>query len=100
MSGGFQVDPDTLDSLADGIDMLADRVRRAADAGSRIGLDDYGIVGRIFAGSVVEAAHTCARGVDTLGGAGHATATGLRAAAVSYRAAEAAISRRFATVYR
>lgn len=100
MSGGFQVDPDALDRRGEEVRRLSGRVGRAADAGSLIGPDDYGLVGRVFAGSVVDAAQGCARGIGTLARAGADTATALAASAAAYRSAEASAAAGFRRIRR
>jgi hypothetical protein len=75
MSDGFTVDPENLSRHAGSVDGYAGHLRKVAAAARPIGLDAYGVVGRAFAGSAVDAA---TRGSGALGE--------LAIAAAAYRA--------------
>jgi hypothetical protein len=74
VSDGFTVDPESLSGHAGTVDGYAGHLRTVAAAARPIGLDAYGVVGRTFAGSAVDAA---ARGSGAL--------AELAAAAAAYR---------------
>lgn len=55
MTDGFRVDGDALAAQAARADGLADRMRRAADAGRPLDVGAYGVVGQMFAVAVAGA---------------------------------------------
>ena len=61
---GFTVDPESLSGHAGSVDGYSGHLRTVAAAARPIGLDAYGVVGRAFAGSAVDAA---TRGCGALG---------------------------------
>ena len=89
MSDGFAVDPDAVVAHAAAVDEYAGKVAQTADAGSRLGLDAFGVVGRFFAWSMMDAARRCSQDLADLGKAGTASASALRVTADAYRAVEA-----------
>jgi hypothetical protein len=56
VSDGFTVDPESLSGHAGCVDGYAGHLRTVAAATRPIGIDAYGVVGRAFAGSAVDAA--------------------------------------------
>jgi hypothetical protein len=61
---GFTVDPESLSGHAGRVDGYAGHLRTVAASARPIAIDAYGIVGRAFAGSAVDAA---TRGCGALG---------------------------------
>lgn len=55
MTDGFRVDGGALAAQAEKVEELADRMRRAADAGRPLDVGAYGLVGQMFAVAVVGA---------------------------------------------
>jgi Protein of unknown function (DUF2580). len=66
VSDGFGVDHSALDEHARRIDVLADGMRLAADAGRPLDLLSYGLVGQVFAAVAVSAVNTGAAAVGDL----------------------------------
>jgi hypothetical protein len=56
VSDGFTVDPEPLSGHAEQVDGYAGHLESVAKAAQPIGIDAYGIVGRTFSGSAIDAA--------------------------------------------
>jgi len=85
---GFRVDDAALAAHAADADRLAERVRRAADAGTPLALGAYGLVGQVFAVAAVDAAAAVSRSVARLADTAHGLGDGVRTGLEGYRDAE------------
>ena len=86
--GGYTVDVVMLARHGADVGAVAGKIREAAVAGSRLGPDAYGLVGRVFSGAAIRGAQGAARAVTTLADAGARTAQHLGEAAAAYAEAD------------
>lgn len=93
---GFRVDDAAVSEHASVIDALTGRVRTAAAAGTPLGADAYGVVGRVFAVSAQAAASRSEQSLTQLAGCADRIGEDLRATLHRYREAE----RRAAALFR
>ncbi|WP_219418263.1 type VII secretion target [Pseudonocardia nigra] len=95
MSGGFRVLGSDLAGHAAQVEELAERMRRAADAGRPLDRDAYGIVGQVFAEPAADSTRSASESIGVLADVTAAFAAGLRATSADYRDAEHGNATRF-----
>ena len=92
---GFRVDDGALSRHAADVDALTARLRTAAGAGTPLGLDAYGVIGRVFAAAAVDAAATASTSVAELAAGGQSLGDGVRATIRDYQEAERRVAAPF-----
>ncbi|GAA0918596.1 hypothetical protein [Pseudonocardia zijingensis] len=85
---GFRFEEDDLSRHAREVDALTARLRTAGGAGTPLDLGAYGVIGRVFAVAVVDAAGEASRSVGRLADGSRALGDGVRAAVHEYLEAE------------
>ncbi|GAY11035.1 hypothetical protein [Pseudonocardia sp. N23] len=98
-AAGFAVDADAVDAHAGDVEGRAGRVRTAAKAGTTVGPDAFGLVGKamsfFFTDHVITASTTLTTTLDDLGAAGERHGQALRDTVARYRDVEARIAAGF-----
>ena len=93
----IRLDDAVLSRHAQDLDALAARLRTAAAAGTPLGLEAYGVIGRVFAAAAVDATATTSRSVAGLAEGAQAIGDGVRATVRAYQEAERRIAAPFGT---
>ncbi|GEL18395.1 type VII secretion target [Pseudonocardia asaccharolytica] len=88
MRGGFAVDLTALGSHAGQVEVVADRLGAAADAGRPLSRDAYGLIGQIFADAAAETAARSSVVVSVMARAATSFADGVRYSGADYTAVE------------
>jgi hypothetical protein len=95
MTDGFTVDPAVLDDHAFRLRDFVDALREASTKGEALNIDAYGVVGRNYAGTVVEASKEIDKVIDDLCTAGGAIPHVVGAVADDYQATDETVADSF-----
>jgi hypothetical protein len=95
VSDGFRLDGGMLDDHVARVDALSARMQAVAGAGQPLGLDAYGLLGRVFALAAADAAQAGSEVVGGLAAQSAALGASVRAARDEYLRAEDATARAF-----